>query len=393
MDWPAIKKDAAARATANLTDEERAAFTWERARAEFMGLPGCGLNIAHEALDRHLSAGYGDQLAIRWLGKDGNRRDITYAELAGMAARFANVLCRHGMKPGARVYALMGRVPELYAAALGTLKAGMTFTPLFAAFGSEPIRSRLETGEGNVLVTTEALYAKKVAAWRGGVPSLKLVLIAGGEAPEGCVALAPEMEAASDRFETARTTPEDMALIHFTSGTTGKPKGAVHVHGAVVAHAATGRFALDLKPGDIYWCTADPGWVTGTSYGIISPLVNRVTMIVDEAEFDLDRWYGILQEEGGAGLVYRADRDPHADAGRQGGRERPRFLETALSGQRRRALEPRRGDLGQGDVRQALPRQLVADRDRRRGRGRGDLPAAGRHPRHRRAGPPSLDRG
>lgn len=179
MDWPAIKKDAAARATANLTDEERAAFTWERARAEFMGLPGCGLNIAHEALDRHLSAGYGDQLAIRWLGKDGNRRDITYAELAGMAARFANVLCRHGMKPGARVYALMGRVPELYAAALGTLKAGMTFTPLFAAFGSEPIRSRLEIGEGNVLVTTQALYAKKVAAWRGGVPSLKLFLIAG----------------------------------------------------------------------------------------------------------------------------------------------------------------------------------------------------------------------
>lgn len=100
---------------------------------------------------------------------------------------------------------------------------------------------------------------RRIAAWRGGVPSLKLVLIAGGVAPEGCVALAPEMEAASDRFETARTTPEDMALIHFTSGTTGKPKGAVHVHGAVVAHAATGRFALDLKPGDIYWCTADPG--------------------------------------------------------------------------------------------------------------------------------------
>jgi acetyl-CoA synthetase len=105
------------------------------------------------------------------------------------------------------------------------------------------------------------------------------------------------MAAASPRFETVATAPEDVALIHFTSGTTGRPKGAVHVHGAVVAHAATGRFALDLRPGDRYWCTADPGWVTGTSYGIIAPLVNRVTMIVDEAEFDLERWYTILERE------------------------------------------------------------------------------------------------
>ncbi|OIQ65180.1 acetyl-coenzyme A synthetase [mine drainage metagenome] len=93
------------------------------------------------------------------------------------------------------------------------------------------------------------------------------------------------------------TRPEDPALIHFTSGTTGRPKGAVHVHGAVVMHAATGRYALELKPGTIYWCTADPGWVTGTSYGIISPLVNRCTMIVDEADFDLERWYGTLERE------------------------------------------------------------------------------------------------
>jgi acetyl-CoA synthetase len=90
------------------------------------------------------------------------------------------------------------------------------------------------------------------------------------------------------------TQPEDEALIHFTSGTTGKPKGAVHVHKAVVNHASTGRYALELKPGTVYWCTADPGWVTGTSYGIIAPLVNRATMIIDEAEFDLERWYATL---------------------------------------------------------------------------------------------------
>jgi acetyl-CoA synthetase len=299
MNWPTIRKDDATRAAANLTKTVRAQFGWDEARNLLDGLPGGGLNIAHEALDRHVTAGHGDQIAIRWFSKDGDRRDITYSELAAEAARFANVLSEHGLKPGARVFALMGRVPELYAAALGTLKAGMIFTPLFAAFGPEPIRSRMEIGEGNVLVTTDALYRKKVAAWRKDLGSLKLVLIlSDGAVAESCVALRPAMDAAADTFETVKTTPDDIALIHFTSGTTGKPKGAVHVHGAVVAHAATGRFALDLKPDDIYWCTADPGWVTGTSYGIIAPLVNRVTMIVNEAEFDLERWYAILQDEG-----------------------------------------------------------------------------------------------
>jgi acetyl-CoA synthetase len=261
-------------------------------------MPGGGLNIAHEALDRHLAAGYGGQVAIRWLGKDGTRCDLTYAGLATEAARFANLLAVHGIGRGARLYSLLGRVPPLYVAALGTLKAGLTFTPLFAAFGPEPIRARMEIGEANVLVTTGALYRGKVAAWRNEIPSLKLILIVDeDEAPEDCVALCPEMKKVSDRFITVPTAPDDMALIHFTSGTTGRPKGAVHVHGAVVAHAATGRFALDLHPGDIYWCTSDPGWVTGTSYGIISPLVNRVTMIVDEAEFEVERWYGILEHE------------------------------------------------------------------------------------------------
>ncbi len=299
MTWPTIPKDDATKATANLTNAVRTQFAWEDARNMLDGLPGGGLNIAHEALDRHVNAGHGEQVAIRWFSKDGDQRDITYAALAADAARFANVLSAHGLKPGARVYGLMGRVPELYAAALGTLKAGMTFTPLFAAFGPEPIKSRMEIGACDVLVTTEALYRKKVVAWRKEIGSLKLVLIlSDGVVPADCVALRPAMDAAADTFETVKTTADDMALIHFTSGTTGKPKGAVHVHGAVVAHAATGRFALDLKPDDIYWCTADPGWVTGTSYGIISPLVNRVTMIVDEAEFDLNRWYGILQNEG-----------------------------------------------------------------------------------------------
>jgi acetyl-CoA synthetase len=299
MAWDMILKSAAERAAAMLPDPKVAArdFTWEEARGWLDGLPGGGLNIAHEALDRHVAAGHGGQVALRWLGRDGEVRDIPYGELAGMAARFAGVLAAHGVGRGDRLFALAGRVPELYAAALGSLKAGLAFTPLFAAFGPEPIRARMEIGEAVALVTTEALYRRKVAPWRAELPSLRLVLLIGDTAPEGCVALGPAMAAAPDRFETAETGPDDVALIHFTSGTTGKPKGAVHVHGAVVAHAATGRFALDLRPGDRYWCTADPGWVTGTSYGIIAPLVNRVTMIVDEAEYDLERWYSILERE------------------------------------------------------------------------------------------------
>ncbi len=255
------------------------------------------LNIAHEALDRHVAEGHGAQPAIIWLGKTGARQELTYAELADMSARFANVLTGHGCAKGDRVFALMGRVPELYATALGTLKAGLVFTPLFAAFGPEPIRTRMEIGDATVLVTTGRIYRRKIAAWRDQVPTLKLVLIVGETAPDGCVALGPAMADVSSAFETAKTVPEDPALVHFTSGTTGKPKGALHVHDAVRYHAFSGRHALDLTPGTIYWCTADPGWVTGTSYGIIAPLVNRVTMIVDEAEFDLDRWYGIVASE------------------------------------------------------------------------------------------------
>ncbi|WP_114966117.1 acetate--CoA ligase [Alkalilacustris brevis] len=298
MEFEPIRKTKAARDAAADNSEARAAFSWEDARRRLAGLPGGGLNIAHEAVERHLPE-HADQVAIRWLGReDGARREISYGDLAAEANRFANVLAEHGLERGDRLFTLMGRVPALYTATLGALKAGLVVSPLFAAFGPEPVRARMEIGEASVLVTTAALYRRKVADWRDDLPSLKLVLIVGDEAPEGCVALGPAMAEASDTFETVATDTEDMALLHFTSGTTGKPKGVVHVHGAVVAHVETGRMALDLRPGDTYWCTADPGWVTGMSYGIISPLANRVTMIVDEAEFDLERWYSILEREG-----------------------------------------------------------------------------------------------
>jgi acetyl-CoA synthetase len=278
-------------------DACRRTFSWAQARARLDGLPGGGgLNIAHEAVDRHAAGPRRDHVAIRWLGRDGARRDFTYAELARASARFANVLRRLGLRAGDRVFALTGRVPALYIAALGTWKCCTVFCSLFSAFGPEPIRARLVKGSARVLVTTRALYERKVAPLRSSLPALEHVLITGEPAGGDTLHFESLLAEADADWTIPPTDANDMALLHFTSGTTGTPKGAVHVHGAVVAHDITGAIALDLHPGDVFWCTADPGWVTGTSYGIVAPLTNGVTSIVDEADFDAERWYDILAE-------------------------------------------------------------------------------------------------
>jgi len=196
------------------------------------------------------------------------------------------------------VFGLSGRVPALYIAALGTLRAGAVFSPLFSAFGPEPIRARMEIGDAKVLVTTDTLYRRKLKDWVHEVDTLTHVLLIDAEAERGpkTVPLGPLM-AEAEEAPVAPTKPGDMALLHFTSGTTGKPKGVIHVHEAIVHHLASARYALDLHPEDVFWCTADPGWVTGTSYGILAPLAIGCTMIVDEGEFDAERWYATLERE------------------------------------------------------------------------------------------------
>jgi acetyl-CoA synthetase len=280
-------------------DAVRREFSWARARADLAGLPGGrGVNIAHEAVDRHVAEGRGDVVALRSIAEDGSVRDSTYAGLAAASSRFAHVLSALGVERGDRVMSLLGRQVEQYVGALGTWKAGAVYAPLFSSFGPEPVRERLRLGGAKVLVTTPSLYRRKVAALRDSLPELRHVLLVGPAAPDGALALDPLLAAAPDTFAIRHTDPEAPALLHFTSGTTGRPKGAIHVHEAVVAHRATAAYALDLRPGDVFWCTADPGWVTGTSYGIIAPLTLGATLISFAGEFDARVWYRILVEQG-----------------------------------------------------------------------------------------------
>lgn len=330
VDWPIIHKVAPATGTTlpNLGNYEQArkAFSWDQARNELAGLPdGGGINIAYEALDRHVREGRGDRVALRWLAKEGGTGDFSYTDLAELSSRFANALNDLGVQCGERVFALLGRVPALYVAAFGTWKHRAVLCPLFSAFGPEPIAARMAIAEPAVLVASAQLFRRKVMPILGQLPYLRHVILvdgliapmpavplAAGESPAPTAQSASEttetsdgrivdfqelLDSASTEYTIGPTDPEDLATLHFTSGTTGRPKAAMHVHAGVAAHRATAMLALDLRPDDVYWCTADPGWVTWTSYGIIGPLAVGCTLIADEEEFDAERWYRTLAEQ------------------------------------------------------------------------------------------------
>jgi acetyl-CoA synthetase len=293
----------------NFVDYEgtRADFQWSDVPAlcEDMGPGHC--NIAYAAVDRNVEGPTATRTALRFIPEvawDGTlaSRDLSYAELGVLARRFTNVLRSIGVTKGDRVFTIMERMPELYISMLGALRNGSIVSPLFSAFGPEPIATRIAIGEATVLVTTAAIYHRKIAKIRDKLTSVRHIFIVDdhedNDDNRGTLNFWHWMNAADDNAPIEPTTPDDPALLHFTSGTTGTPKGAIHVHGAVAMHYITGLYALDLHLDDIYWCTADPGWVTGTSYGIIAPLLQGVTSIVDEAEFDAERWYRILQDQG-----------------------------------------------------------------------------------------------
>ena len=294
--YPEIGKDVSAlKATPNLLDwaGERQTWSWDAMWSE-LDRPGGLVNIAYECVDRHAVGARATKDAIIWQGADGTIERYTYAQFRTQTNKVANAFRAMGVKKGDRVFILSDRIPELYFTVFGCLKLGAIVAPLFSAFGPEPIRERVARAEGSVIVTTPKLLSK-VNDIRAALPSVeRVVVIAHREdAPVAAsdVDYAAIVGPASEEFEIEPTGAEDWSIMHFTSGTTGLPKGAAHVHAAIVSHYATGKYALDLHEDDIYWCTADPGWVTGTSYGMFAPFSNGVTCVIDEGAFGARRWY------------------------------------------------------------------------------------------------------
>jgi acetyl-CoA synthetase len=279
--------------------DERVGFDWSTVERELGYRPGGILNIGWHCSDRICQRGEGKRPALLWEGMRGGSRSYSFDDLRVLSNTVAHYLQGLGLQPGDRICLFMDRIPELYIALLGVLKMGGVVQPLFSAFGEESLRTRLEDA-GTAAILTQRKHVSKVRRIREALPALAHVVLmdAGGTAlQERERDFALEKEAPVDRFDVFPSLAETPSVLHYTSGTTGKPKGAQHVHYSLVAQLFTTRLVLDLRPGDVYWCNADPGWVTGTSYGIIGPWANGTTQVVLDSGFNAERWYSFIERQ------------------------------------------------------------------------------------------------
>jgi acetyl-CoA synthetase len=274
-------------------EEAYKTFSWKDVEAAFTWHTTGKVNAAYEAIDRHALGDKKDKIALYY--SDPNREEAyTFGQLKEQSDRFANVLRSLGIKKGDRVFIFMPRTPELYIAFLGAIKVGAIVGPLFEAFMEAAVKDRLLDSGAVALVTTPKL---KERVPREELPDLKtLILVGADEVGEGEVSFERAIETASPDCEIEWMDREDGMLLHYTSGSTGKPKGVLHVHNAMIQHYQTAKWVLDLKDDDIYWCTADPGWVTGTSYGIFGPWLHGVTNVVRGGRFSPEDWYATIQK-------------------------------------------------------------------------------------------------
>ncbi|GIO65469.1 acetate--CoA ligase [Paenibacillus cookii] len=280
--------------TSNLGDyeEARSKFQWEEVEKHFSWYTTGKVNMAYEAIDRHVAEGRGDKKAL--LYSDAARDEsYTFGDLKEQSDKFGNVLRKYGIGKGDRVFIFMPRSPELYFSLMGILKVGAVVGPLFEAFMETAVKDRLEDSGAVALVTTSQLLGR---VKRDELPELKHIFVVGDQVEEdGQIHdYFGEMKEASSDLSIEWLDRNDGLIMHYTSGSTGKPKGVYHVQNAMIQHYYTGKMVLDLREDDIYWCTADPGWVTGTSYGIFAPWLNGATNVIRGGRFSPQDWYGTI---------------------------------------------------------------------------------------------------
>lgn len=299
-----IRKDEAAQTgpTPNLVDYDKTyqEFSWDGAAKELLEtFPDGTLNIAYNCVDRHAEGSRKDKTALLYEGADGTKEAYTFSQLKALSNQFANVLVDTGVAKGDRVFIFLPPVPERYAAFLGILKTGAIVGTLFAAFQEMALCDRLADSQAKIVVTNADLYPR-IAAIQGDLPDLETVIIVGrgGAAlPEGghIVSYDEAMQAASPDFAVAKMAKDDYAYMLYTSGTTGKPKGVVHAHYDVLQAMVSTKYVLDVQEDDVYWCTADLGWVTGVVYGVLGIWGLGGTSLIFDGRFSPEAWYGLIQ--------------------------------------------------------------------------------------------------
>ena len=278
-------------------DEAYANFNWEEVNKNFTWNETGRVNMAYEAIDKHAKSDRKNKVALYY--QDGSRKEkYTFKEMKDFSNKAGNVLKNYGdVEKGDRVFIFMPRSPELYFALLGAVKLGAIVGPLFEAFMEGAVRDRLEDSEAKVLITTPELLERIPL---NDLPALKTVFLVGDNVEEGgkTVAFNPLFEQASKELHIEWLGREDGLILHYTSGSTGKPKGVLHAQNAMVQHYQTAKWVLDLKEDDVYWCTADPGWVTGTAYGIFAPWLVGASNVILGGRFSPEAWYEALQDYG-----------------------------------------------------------------------------------------------
>jgi acetyl-CoA synthetase len=277
-------------------EELCANFDWAMAERELGVAKGGRINIGWHCSDRICELGLAKKPALIWEDFAGNRRTYTFDGLRAHSNAVAAYLVGLGLQPGERICLFMDRVPELYIGFLAILKIGAIAQPLFSAFGEDSLWTRLADAQTSAILT-QRKHLGKVRRIREKLPEMRhTVVVDGGDAPlqDREVAMALHDLPRVERFEPYPSTSETPSVLHYTSGTTGQPKGAQHVHYSIVSQYLTAKWVLDLQPEDIYWCNADPGWVTGTSYGIIGPWANGATQAVLDSGFSTERWYTFI---------------------------------------------------------------------------------------------------